>query len=181
MTPKHQTRVEEPRRSRLRTLRRHAQYHGVWSAAALLVLQPLQQLRVLRIGGVFRTPTASRSDLPTTTPALEVRFLDESEIAQLVAAGTGWFFPEAVARSLARGERCVAVIRDGSVVHSRWIAPGPLRQMGVDLEVPPDTMFVQRIFTSPEARGAGLAVHAQRFASAQLEQESSGRSGSSRP
>jgi len=159
------------RSSRVETLVKYARHHGFPSTLLLLVLHPLQRFGVLRLGGVYRSSTAHTGPGPVATSQLEVRFLEEREINELAAGGTGWFFPGAVARSLARGERCIAVIRDGSVVHSRWIAPGPLRQMGVDLEVPPNTLFVQRTFTHPEARGTGLAAHAQWFAKVQLQRE----------
>lgn len=160
-----------PERSRLRTLIRHARYHGVWSAAVLVVLQPLQHLRLLRVGGVYRSPTTRRSDLPAEESKLDARFLDEAEVRKLVEAGAEWFFPEAVKKSLLRGERCFAVLVEGQVVNSRWIAPGPLRQFGVYLVAASNTLFEQRVFTSPVARGAGLATRAQRLVGAQLREE----------
>jgi len=88
---------------------------------------------------------------------MEARFLSDAEIDVHVQAGAPWFFPSAVARSLARGERCFAVLERGTVVCSRWVAPGPLRQLGVDLIAPPHTLFSHRVFTMPTVRGRGLA------------------------
>ena len=143
--------------SRWRTLVHHAQRHGIVSVISLLALHPLERFSILRIGGVYRTTTAPPDSLPLLAEGIEVRFLSDAEIAAHVQAGAPWFFPLAVARSLARGERCFAVLERGRMCCSRWIAPGPLRQMGLDLVAPAHTLFVHRIFTEPEARGRGLA------------------------
>lgn len=54
---------------------------------------------------------------------------------------------------------------------SRWIAPSPLRQMGLDLVAPAHTLFVHRVFTEPEVRGRGLAVAARLYSDATLRSE----------
>jgi hypothetical protein len=158
-------------RSRWRTLVHHAQRHGIVSAISLLVLHPLERFSILRIGGVYRTPTASPDSCPPLVEGMEARFLSGAEIEAQVRAGAPWFFPLAVARSQASGERCFAILERGTVSCSRWIAPGPLRQLGVDLVAPPHSLFLHRIFTMPEARGRGLAGVAKMYSDVTLRAE----------
>jgi len=157
--------------SRWRTFVHYVQRHGVVASLNLLVLHPLERFSILRIGGVYRTTTAPPDSLPPLAEGMEARFLSEAEIDAHVQAGAPWFFPSAVARSLARGERCFAVLERGRMYCSRWIAPGPLRQMGLDLVAPAHTLFVHRVFTEPEARGRGLAGTAGLYSDATLRSE----------
>lgn len=148
-------------RSPLRTVLTHVQRHGLLAMWALILFEPLRRLHLLWVGGIYRTSTQGPESLQAVDPRLEARFLDEAEILALVRSESDWFFPEAVRRSLARGERCFAVLVDGLAVSTRWYASGPLRQFGVHLRAPADTRFEHRVYTHEQWRGQGLAFFAQ--------------------
>ncbi|MFM7783629.1 MAG: hypothetical protein ACKPE6_03125 [Gammaproteobacteria bacterium] len=102
---------------------------------------------------------------------MEARFLEESEVRELSAAGADWFFPAAVERSLARGERCFGLFADGQLATTIWYSPGPLKQFGLELEAIPRSVFAHRRFTKPEWRGKNLAGWSGLHGRARLREE----------
>jgi hypothetical protein len=148
-------------RSRLRTLKVHAQRHGWLSALLLLILQPLENSKILRIGYVFVTSTAPVSPEPKVdVDQLTARLLDEKEIRQRASRNEDWFFREAVERSLQRGERCFGAYIGDQLATSIWYTEKPLMQLGAVLVMPPGMVFSHRRFTKPEWRGRKIAVWA---------------------
>lgn len=146
------------------TLRQHLARHGLCSTLGLLILQPLENLRVLRIGRIHVSPTTPPSVSPLSVPwSLDARFLSEDEVRELVTSGEDWFFPGAVEKSLRRGERCFALFANGSLATTIWYSPGPLEQFGLQLTASPNACFAHRRYTRPEWRGRNLATWASLF------------------
>ena len=159
-------------RPRLSTLSQHLERHGLSSVVWLLLLQPLENWRILRIGRIHVSSTAAPSTLPSLPRyQIQARFLEAHEIRPLAAEGANWFFPQAVECSLVRGERCFGLFVDGQLATSIWYSPGPLKQFGLELEAIPRSVFAHRRFTNPEWRGKGLAPLAAVYGRALLREE----------
>jgi hypothetical protein len=140
-------------RRRWHTLR---DFHAHGGAGAVL----WQTLYVL---GYHRTVVVELSLTPPPSPvATEVEvvfgFLTPEQVDAFAAHHPDVSAGQAAAR-LARGERCFATWVGDRIVSSRWIESGRVRfgDVGLDVDLPPGTVYVSHSFTNDDMRGMRIA------------------------
>ena len=92
-----------------------------------------------------------------TSPGLEIRQADVSEIPKLISAGRA--DPTLAALRFRRGDQCVVVVdRDGQILHNRWVTvmPTPVPELLRDIIPRRDEAYFYDGYTRPEARTFGL-------------------------
>jgi hypothetical protein len=100
------------------------------------------------------------ADMPITEAAVATTsdFLDASQLDAFVAHHPDIGRGQAINR-LKRGDRCFATWVDGRIVSSRWVASDRVRfgDIGLEVDLPADTVYVSHAFTSEDIRGLRIA------------------------